>query len=67
MPEPFIPPEALNAATILVLDEFLKLLDEHQARPPTTPAMKEYQRGYRDALLDLRIILKKKIEAGQQP
>ena len=67
MSDPTIPSEALNAATILVLDEFLKLLDEHQARPPTTPAMKEYQRGYRDALLDLRIILKKKIEAGQQP
>ena len=62
-----ISPEALTAATILVLDEFLKLLDEHQARPPKTPAMKEYTRGYRDALLDLRIELKKRIEAGQQP
>ena len=59
-----IPPEALNAATILVLDEFLKLLDAHQARPPANSTIKEYARGYRDAILDLRIELKKKIEAG---
>lgn len=64
MSDPAVSHEALNVATLQVLSEFLKLLDEHQARPPKTPVMKDYTRGYRDALLDLRIELKKKIEAG---
>ena len=52
----------MTAETIKEFTALLKVIDERHTRPPTSPAMKDYRRGYIDALLDLRIHLKQILE-----